>query len=136
MYYVYSTICGMNDNSSVYLSIADKVRADIFSGRLQPGARLPSVRDLAVREGVNPNTAQKAFSELENEKLIVTDRTNGKYATEDVELISELREKYASDLTRKYENEMREMGAEVKVPKITWLTQEVRNRTHRVRRFS
>ena len=126
----------MNDSASVYLLIASKVRADIFSGRLQPGARLPSVRDLAEREKANPNTTQKAFAELENEKLIVTDRTNGKYVTEDVELIGELREKYASDLTREYENKMREMGAEVIIPKVTWLTQEVRNKTHRVHRFS
>lgn len=119
-----------------YQQIASRVRAEIFSGRLQPGVRLPSVRDLAEREGANPNTAQKAFSELENEKLVFTDRTNGKYVTEDDKLISELRERYAENMILRFVNQMREMGAEVKTPKVTWLTQEVRNRTHRVRKFS
>ena len=120
----------------VYLQIANGLKMEIFSGKLQPGARLLSVRELAAREQANPNTAGKAFLELENEKLVYTDRTNGKFVTKNMELIGELRAKYAEDLTREYENRMREAGAEVKISKITWLTQEVRNETHRVHKFS
>lgn len=109
----------------IYLQIANKIKVEIFGGRLEPGEKLAPVRELALKERVNPNTVQRALFELENEKLIYTQRTNGKFVTEDVEWIGERREKYAEDLTREYENKMHEVGAEVKIPKIMWPVQEV-----------
>ena len=116
------------NNLPIYLQIADKIKVEIFGGRLASGERLVPVRELALKERVNPNTVQRALFELEREGLIYTERTNGKFVTEDVELIGERREKYAEDLTREYENKMQEVGAEVKIPKIMWPVREVRGR--------
>ena len=120
------------NSSPIYLQIANKIKVEIFGGRLKPGAKLAPVRELALQERVNPNTLQRALFELEAERLIYTQRTNGKFVTEDVELIGELREKYADDLTREYENKMHEVGAEVKIPKIMWMVEEVRDEARRV----
>ena len=54
---------------------------------------MPSVRELALIMKVNPNTMQKALAELEDEKLIYTERTNGKYVTEDEKLIEKTKKK-------------------------------------------
>ena len=70
---------------------------------------------------MNPNTVQKALAKLEEEGLIVTERTNGKFVTNLKELIMEKREEYAAELTRNYEKKMHEVGAEIRMPKIMWL---------------
>ena len=74
-------------NTPIYLQLIDMIKLQIISGQLQPGEKLPSVRDLAMQYGVNPNTMQKALSELEWEKLVYTVRTTGRYVTEDADLI-------------------------------------------------
>lgn len=123
------------DNSlPIYLQIVNKIKVEIFGGRLEPGARLAPVRELAMHLRVNPNTLQRALFELEREGLISTQRTNGKFVTEDIELIGELREKYADDLTHEYENRMHEVGAEVKIPKIIWISEEAKSETRRMQK--
>lgn len=79
----------------------------MFAGKLKPGDKLPSVRDFARDFQVNPNTVQKALNELEAEKLIFTERTNGKYVTKNRRLIDKARDQYAAELTREYQNKMR-----------------------------
>ena len=64
----------------IYIQLVELIRTDIVSGKYEKGSKLPSVRELALTMKVNPNTMQKALVELENEKLIYTERTNGKYA--------------------------------------------------------
>ena len=82
-------------NTPIYLQLFDMTKLQIVSGRLKSGDKLPSVRDLAVEYGVNPNTMQKALSQLEWEKLVYTVRTTGRYVTEDTELIGKLRKELA-----------------------------------------
>ncbi len=82
-------------NTPIYLQLIDMIKLQIVSGRLKSGDKLPSVRDLAVEYGVNPNTMQKALSRLEWEKLVYTVRTTGRYVTEDTELIGKLRKELA-----------------------------------------
>ena len=82
-------------NTPIYLQLIDMIKLQIVSGRLKSGDKLPSVRDLAVEYGVNPNTMQKALSQLEWEKLVYTVRTTGRYVTEDTELIGTLRKELA-----------------------------------------
>ena len=91
-----------------------KLKIDIFAGRLKPGDKLSSVRDFALQFKVNPNTVQKALSELEATGMIFTERTNGKYVTSNQELISRYRDEYAKTLTREYKFKMKEIGKEVK----------------------
>lgn len=112
----------IENNSPVYLQIAEKIATEIFGGQLAPGKQLPTVREIALSERANPNTVQKALSELEYDGLITTKRTSGKFVTEDVELIMEKRERYADELTKNYESKMHKIGAEIKIPKIMWPT--------------
>ncbi|MBO7132182.1 GntR family transcriptional regulator [Candidatus Saccharibacteria bacterium] len=114
----------IENNSPVYLQIAEKLATQIFGGKLGPGAQLSSVREIALSERVNPNTVQKALGELERDGLILSRSTNGKFVTEDVELIMRRREEYAERLTKSYEKKMKDVGAEITMPKIMWLTDE------------
>ena len=94
----------------IYLQLAKNIKVEIIAGRIQPGSKLPSVRDFALQFKVNPNTVQRALNELENEQLIYTERTNGKYITDDNRLIAHHRKKYAEELTKEYKNKMKEIG--------------------------
>ncbi len=80
-----------NESAPIYLQILKKIKMDICSGHLQPGEKLPSVRDLAAANRVNPNTAQRVYQELEREGLTATQRGMGTFVTEDGELIASLR---------------------------------------------
>lgn len=94
-----------NDNIPIYIQLVEMIKTDIVSGKYQPGDKLPAVRDMAMELGVNPNTVQRAFSELEREDLVKSDRTNGRYVTDDKKKISELlkvlSEKYIDELFEK-----------------------------------
>lgn len=81
-----------------------------MSGKLTPGARLPSVRDLAAQAKVNPNTIQKALVELEKLGLVYTERTNGKFVTYDIELIRASRQGFADQLVAGYLHGMKNLG--------------------------
>lgn len=114
----------IDNNSPVYLQIAEKLAIKIFGGKLEPGEWVPTVREIASSEKVNPNTVQKALAELERDGLILSRSTNGKCVTNDVELINERREEYAVKLTKTYEQKMQDVGAEITIPKIMWLKDE------------
>ncbi len=86
----------------IYLQIVDGIKARIAGGTLPPGSKLPSVRDLAAQAGVNPNTMQRAMTQLEQEDLLHTQRTSGRYVTEDEARLKELR----SALSEKYIREL------------------------------
>ena len=76
----------LDSDRPIYTQIVDRLKHEIVSGFYPPGSRLPSVRDLAAQASVNPNTMQKAFTELERTGLIVTRRTSGRTVTEDTAL--------------------------------------------------
>ena len=63
-----------------------------------PGAKLPAVRELALEAGVNPNTMQRAFAELERDGLVYTQRTSGRFVTEDAEVLKNLRRTLSEDV--------------------------------------
>ena len=67
----------------IYTQLVARLQQQIVSGGYPPGCKLPSVRDLASDAGVNPNTVQRAFADLERAGLIYTQRTAGKFVTED-----------------------------------------------------
>ena len=94
----------------VYLQIAETVRRRIVSGEYERGSQLPSVRDLAVEAAVNPNTVQRAFSELEREGLVYTQRTSGRYITADQELISRCRSRTAAAFIDSFLQSMERIG--------------------------
>lgn len=94
----------------IYLQIYEIVKLEIVSGKLKRGQKLLSVRELALTYKVNPNTIQKALVELENDKLIYTERTNGKFVTDDQKLINKYKTNMAIELTHKYISDMNDLG--------------------------
>ena len=99
-----------NNTVPIYLQLVEQLKKEIISGKFSAGERLPSVRDLAFGLKVNPNTMQKALAELENIGLVFTERTNGKFVTENTSLIETYKQNYAKDITRKYIETMAEIG--------------------------
>ena len=63
-----------NNETPIYLQIIDRFKMDIANGSLKPGNKVPSVRELALSAGVNPNTMQKALSELERDGYLESRR--------------------------------------------------------------
>ena len=75
-----------------------------------PGKKLPSVRELAAQAAVNPNTMQKALSELEGSGLLYALRTSGRFVTDDVRRIQEVRKSLASMQVKEFVEKMRSLG--------------------------
>ena len=98
------------NNIPIYIQLVDYLKKCIISGKLKPGERLLSVRDLATLMKVNPNTMQRTLMELEDEKLIYTERTNGKFVTKDEVLINKYRDEYADNLSQKLLKDMENYG--------------------------
>ena len=94
----------------IYIQLVEQLRIKIISGELKSGERLPSVRELALIARVNPNTMQKALVELENEGLVYTERTNGKYVTINNELIEKIKKELAQEKVEKYIKDMKNIG--------------------------
>ena len=98
----------------IYIQIIEDLKLAIVSGEYKCGAKLPVVRTLAEDLRVNPNTVQRAYNELENEKLVYTDRTNGRYVTNDEELIKNMKLSIVKEKTEKFLNHMKSLGIEKK----------------------
>ncbi|MBS7007586.1 GntR family transcriptional regulator [Anaerostipes sp.] len=97
----------LTDDRPIYLQLMEHIQGDILSGIYPLGGKLPSVRDLAADASVNPNTMQKALSELERIGLLYSQRTSGRFVTEDKKLIQSLQssiaEKEISEFLKKME---------------------------------
>ena len=81
----------LNSDRPIFVQIIEHLQIDIITGVYKPGDKLPSVRDLAAEAGVNPNTMQKALSDFESTGLVHSERTSGRFITNDDNLIKELR---------------------------------------------
>ncbi|MDE6965261.1 MAG: GntR family transcriptional regulator [Lachnospiraceae bacterium] len=104
----------LDSDRPIYTQILEVIQYQIVAGRYQPGERLPSVRDLASEAGVNPNTMQRAFAELERNGLVMAQRTSGRVVTENMEMISEVRNKLAREQIREFIDKMKKLGFEKK----------------------
>ena len=94
----------------IYAQLVERLKAKILAGTYPPGGHLDSVRDLAAAAGVNPNTMQRALAQLETEGLVRTERTAGRYVTEDKMLIEQLRVAAARNLAAEFLEKMRGIG--------------------------
>ena len=95
----------------IYAQIVERLKAKILAGVVYPpGGHLDSVRDLAAAAGVNPNTMQRALAQLEAEGLVRTERTTGRFVTEDTALLEKLRDETARAVTAEYLEKMRGIG--------------------------
>lgn len=100
------------DDKPIYVQLMDYFKVQIVSGELQEGSRLESVRDLAVKARVNPNTMQKALSELERIGLVRTERTAGRFITDDKERIKKMKQDIAEEEIFLFLNKMKSLGFE------------------------
>ncbi len=102
----------LSSDRPIFLQIMEKIKVDIVSGKYQPGQKIPSVRELASEAAVNPNTMQKALTELERENLVFSQRTSGRFITEDEQMIQVLRMEMAREKVTDFLASMRELGFE------------------------
>lgn len=99
-----------DEKSPIYLQIAYRVKLKIASKELSMGQQLLPVREFAQEAGVNPNTVQRAFQELEKEELVYSARTSGRFVTEDEKLIDQKRHEIAQNLIKNFVTEMIAIG--------------------------
>ena len=101
----------LNSAIPIWSQLRDEFSRRITTGNWPPGSKIPSVRDLAQMVGANPNTVQRALSELEREGLAVSERTAGRFVTRDQDKILLTRQKVFLEHTNKFAATMKKAGA-------------------------
>ncbi|MCJ8014010.1 GntR family transcriptional regulator [Paenibacillus sp. KQZ6P-2] len=99
-----------DNNLPIYLQIMNHIKRQIVSGLLQPGDKIPSVRELAADLQINPNTIQRTFQELEREEVVETKRGLGRYVTSEESKIMAIKKEMAGDLLHQFIHGMQELG--------------------------
>ena len=94
----------------IYLQIMEHIKISLANGNYAPGDKVPSVRDLALEFEVNPNTVQKALTELEREGLLRSERTSGRFVTDDEKRITTLKKDITEALVKEFVFSMKEYG--------------------------
>lgn len=98
------------DDRPIYLQLMEQIQLKIISGTFKPGEKLPSVRDIAEEASVNPNTTQKALTELEKTGLVFSKRTSGRFITEDISMIKNMKNNLAKDQIQNFLDNMEKIG--------------------------
>ena len=101
-----------NDDMPIYLQIIDIIKAKIASGELKPKEKLKSVRELALEAGVNPNTMQKAMTELERQGIVYSQSTSGRFISEGGEIMSNLKKELQQQYIEQFVENMKKLGIE------------------------
>lgn len=99
-----------DNKTPIYLQIVEIITKDITSGNIKQGQKLLSVREYALLYKVNPNTISKALALLEEKKLIFTERTNGKFVTNDTEVINNYKDIIIKDKIKNFIEDLEELG--------------------------
>ena len=99
-----------NPHEPIYLQIVRRLCRQLVRGELSAGDKLPSVREMAVQSGVNPNTIQRVYTELERLNIAETRRGLGTFITEDELRLKQLREDLKNEQIRSFIADMKEMG--------------------------
>ncbi len=94
----------------IWSQLVEQIQLRIVTGRYPAGSRLPSVRELAADASVNPNTMQRALSQLEADGLVCSQRTSGRFVTEQEETIMELKKTLAKNLVRDFLTRIEALG--------------------------
>lgn len=101
---------GFNPSTPIYLQLSERIRHQIIRGELGSGDKLPSVRDLAIESGVNPNTVQRTYRELEESGIVEKKRGQGTFVTSDQAVLQKMREALKERHISGFVQEMKEMG--------------------------
>lgn len=100
----------LDNDRPIYLQLMERIQHDIIAGVYRPGDKIPSVRDLAIDAAVNPNTMQKALAELERSGLVYSQRTSGRFITEDSALLKKMKMELASEHIQQFFDQMHQLG--------------------------
>ncbi|HEL0413927.1 GntR family transcriptional regulator [Streptococcus equi subsp. zooepidemicus Sz35] len=101
-----------DEKSPIYAQIAQHIMLQIVSQEIKSGDQLPTVREYAEIAGVNPNTMQRAFTELEREGIVYSQRTAGRFVTDNQELIARKRRELAINELKSFISNMIKIGFE------------------------
>ena len=104
----------LTDDRPIWTQLTEQLTERIVSGVYPLGSRMPSVRDLAAQAGVNPNTMQKALSELERSGLVYSHRTSGRFITDDKALLKKIKTDLAHEYMCSFLEQMRHLGVDDK----------------------
>ena len=103
-------IWSFKEDRPIYSQLMEQIKICIVSGEWALGSKLPSVRDLAEQAGVNPNTMQRALSDLERDGLVYSKRTSGRFITEDESMTQNVREAIAAENINIFIESMKKLG--------------------------
>lgn len=104
----------LKSDRPIYAQLIEQMELKICSGVYPPGSKLPSVRDLAQEASVNPNTMQRALAKLEEDGIVYTNRTSGRFITEDANMINQVKNKLAQEQIQEFLEKMKRLGFEKK----------------------
>ncbi|GIN20831.1 MAG TPA: GntR family transcriptional regulator [Bacillus bacterium] len=94
----------------IYIQITEKIFQRIIRGEIKPGEKLPSVREMAVQSGVNPNTIQRSYAEMERMGIVETKRGQGTFVIERGTVVDELKESMQTEVISQFVRNMEELG--------------------------
>lgn len=94
----------------IYLQVVTMIKRDIVTGELLLGAKMPSVRDMALQYTINPNTVSRVYKELENEGICFTKRGMGTFVTEESAKVEQLKQEMAKELLEQFLTGMKKLG--------------------------
>ncbi|WP_147589252.1 GntR family transcriptional regulator [Clostridium paraputrificum] len=100
----------LKSDRPIYSQLMEYIKISIVSGKYKPGEKMPSVRELASEASVNPNTMQKALTELERSGLLFSVRTSGRFITEDSKMIEEMKCNLAKEEIQAFLKKMEQIG--------------------------
>ncbi len=102
-------ILDYKDTRPIYEQVVDKLQKLIINGVLEPDSKMPSVRNLAMELSINPNTIQKAYTELERTGFMYTIKGRGNFVTYNEGLYLLKKDEYKEKI-EKLLNEAEEIG--------------------------
>ncbi len=94
----------------IYMQIAEQTFKQIVRKEMKPGEKLPSVRDMAIQAGVNPNTVQRSYREMERMGVVETKRGQGTFIVDNEEIVIELKKKMQFEIINEFVSHMKELG--------------------------
>ena len=96
--------------SPIWMQVATRIKTEMVTRKLPPGAKLPGGRELALQYTINPNTAARVYQELEAEGLCVTRRGLGTFVTENREKLETIRQSLALEAVDRYLRQLEKLG--------------------------
>lgn len=114
----------------IYLQIMEMIKKEIVTEKLLPQQQLPTVRDLALQYQVNPNTVQRALSELERLSLVKSDRTVGRFVSDDLDLIQSLKQQMIMEKVDTFVDEIEQLKVS-QDESINYINQAFRERNNK-----